>query len=140
MKKQRPDIALLVCWSLIAIFLLSAVIFLFFRLTTVSPTALSESHHPASTSSAAPSVIPSVTPSAAPASASPSPSPSDSGYWSKSFRLIPVVAEHTIVYVTPYGEHYHRSGCPHLSGHKSTSCTLKEAISNGYTPCSNVFG
>lgn len=131
MEKQRPDVALVVCWSLIAILLLLSAVFLVFNLTRVGSTVSSES--PSLASSISPS------PASSPAPASTSPSSGVPSYGSKAFHFIPAVAEHTIVYVTTYGDHYHRSGCSHLFDHKSTSCTLKEAISEGYTPCSNYF-
>jgi hypothetical protein len=38
------------------------------------------------------------------------------------------------VYITRTGKKYHRAGCRYLS-HSSIPISLKDAKSNGYTPC-----
>lgn len=45
-----------------------------------------------------------------------------------------------MVWVTPYGTHYHKEECFQLSGHDSRPVSFEYAKSNDYSPCSSCYG
>lgn len=44
-----------------------------------------------------------------------------------------------MVWVTPYGTHYHKEECFQLSGHDSRPVSFEYAKSNDYSPCSSCY-
>ena len=43
------------------------------------------------------------------------------------------------VYITRYGERYHKQKCYHIKGRTVTALTASEAAEDGYTPCKTCF-